>query len=85
MNYNYYTNELEKAQEYALRGYDFTKDMYYAVMKTCKETSSWDERGKYARSILYTLRRNGWSQLKYISYRNKTDEEYYANQGYSLY
>lgn len=85
MFFDYYNNELEKAKEYTLKGYDLNSDQYYAVMKACKETLSWDDKGRLARGILYTLKKNGWRQLKYIRDRNTADEEYYANQGYSLY
>ena len=85
MSYDFYGTELSKAKEAALHGWDLSRDQYYTVMKICKETNSWDERGKTARGILYTLRRNNWKQLRYISNRNTSEEEYYANQGYTLY
>ena len=85
MSYDYYDEMLKKAKEYALHGYDFNYDMYNAVIKTCRETSAWDDKGKLARGILYHLKRENWRQLKYASYRNTGDEEYYASQGYSLY
>ena len=84
MGYDFYSNELASAKEAAIRGYDFSSNQYYAVMKICRETSSWDERGKIARGILYTLKQNGWRQLRYISGRNTSDEEYYASQGYRI-
>ena len=85
MSYDFYGNELAAAKEAALRGYDLSSNQYYTVMKFCRETSSWDEKGRIARGILYMLKRNGWRQLRYISNRNTNDEEYYAGQGYSLY
>lgn len=85
MSYDYYSNELSSAKEAALRGYDISSNQYYTIMKICRETSAWDERGKLARGILYTLKQNGWRQLRYVSGRNISDEEYYAGQGYRLY
>ena len=82
---DYYSSELSKAKDYAIHGYDISTNQYYAIMKVCKETSQYDELGKLARGILYTLKRNGWRQLRYVSSRNHTDEEHYASQGYSLY
>ena len=85
MSYDFYSSELSKAKDSALHGYDLSSDQYYTVLKTCRETSAWDEKGKLARGILYHLKRNGWRQLRYVSNRNTSDEEYYANQGYTLY
>lgn len=83
----YNSNALYEAKDYTLRGYDLTNDQYEAIMECCKYCSSWDDNGKLARDILYTLRDNGWRQLRYVTpyYRKTNDEEYYASQGYRIY
>ena len=83
--FDYYGNELAKAKDYAIHGYDFNSDLYYVVMKTCSETSSWSQDGKLARDILYMLKNKGWKQLAYVRNRNYKDEEYYAGQGSYIY
>ena len=85
MGYDYFGAELAKAKEYALRGWDFNKDQYYVVMKTCNDYGTASEQGMLARNILYTLKQNDWRSLQYVSDRNRNDEEYYAKQGYRLY
>ena len=82
---SYMRSELLKAKDYALSGYDIGNDMYYYILRACRETSDYDELGVIARGILYTLKKNDWRQLRYVSCRSYDDEEYYASKGYYLF
>ena len=85
-----YIKDMKKLAEHMMKDDDRSYEYQHMVksvrvIANMKPEDLNTEKGKLARGILYHLKRNGWRQLRYVSNRNTNDEEYYANQGYTLY